>query len=56
MLIGTKVPEIINLGAGARVEVKGYITEKEIVVWTAGELSKGSQKAVEVISYKEVEE
>jgi hypothetical protein len=49
--VGNMSQEIISLGEGKKVKVKGYVTEIEITIPEAGEFHKYSQKAIEVISY-----
>ncbi|MCD6550189.1 hypothetical protein J7K24_01435, partial [bacterium] len=49
--IGNRSQEIIDLGEGVKVKIKGYVTVTEIVVPEAGEFHGHSQKAIEVISY-----
>ena len=49
--IGNRVQEVINLGEGVKVKIKGYVTVTKISVPEAGEFHSHSQKAIEVISY-----
>ncbi len=52
MPIGNKSQDLIKLGEGTKVKVKGYITRTEIIIPEAGESNTYTQKAINIISYE----
>ncbi len=52
MPIGNKSQDLIKLGEGTKVKVKGYITKTEIIIPEAGESNTYTQKAINIISYE----